>query len=73
MSNIMPTILSQQGLDAAWQWYLFEQIREFVYSDVAKDTVCPKPIIPKKEVDLTTESHQLKHKPTVSRKKALLG
>lgn len=72
-SDNMPTILSGVGLDAARQWYLYEQIREFCYSENAKDLVCPKPVVPKKEVDLEKEnSKQLKHKPVMSRKKALL-
>ena len=66
-SNTMPAILLGAGLDTARQWYLYENIREFVYSDDCKDQFYPKPFVPKKEVDFTQEnSQQLKLKPIVS-------
>jgi len=39
---------------------LYEQIRQYCYSDSAKSITCPKPLvpIPKKEIDLTEEINQ---------------
>ena len=42
-----PLEIKPTGLDAARQWYLYEQIRPFVQSNLAKDFTCPKPLIPK--------------------------
>ena len=42
-----PLEIKPTGLDAARQWYLYEQIRPFVQSNLAKDFTCPKPFIPK--------------------------
>ena len=70
----LPGVLSGIGLDAARQWHLFENIRESCYSDSSKDLVCPKPVVPKNEIDLTKENSQhFKHKPVVPPKKALLN
>lgn len=43
----MPLEIKPTGLDAARQWYLYEQIRAFVQSNLAKDFTCPKPLISK--------------------------
>ncbi|CAG2209911.1 unnamed protein product [Mytilus edulis] len=43
----MPNTLTSKGLDAARQWYLYEQIREYCYSEANKDVICPKPTIAK--------------------------
>lgn len=68
----MPAILSGAGLDKARQCFLYEYIRIFVYTDDFKDQVCPKPVVPKKEVDLTREySQQLTLKPVMLPTKAL--
>ena len=37
------------GLDNERQWYLYEEIRDFCYSEIAKDIACPKPLVPKEE------------------------
>lgn len=46
-SSGLPKDIEPQGLDAARQWYLYEHIRKFCGSNLAKDTTCPKPLIPK--------------------------
>lgn len=42
----LPPVIKSPGLPAQRQWYLFEQIREFV-SEPFQDTVTPKPLMPK--------------------------
>ena len=42
-----PVELVPQGLDLARQWYLYESIRDYVRSDIAKDVICPRPSITK--------------------------
>lgn len=70
--NILPSIddpLPQEilapGLEPRRQWYLFEEIREHCRSPTAKDTSCPKPVVPKKEVTVDSSaatSHMGKRK-----------
>ena len=40
-------IVTPKGLDAQRQWYLYEQIRPFCHSNLAKDITCPKPTVSK--------------------------
>ena len=42
----LPPVINSPGLPAQRQWYLFEQIREFV-SEPFQDTVTPKPLMEK--------------------------
>ena len=46
-SASIPSEIKPAGLDAARQWYLYEQIRPFVQTNLAKDFTCPKPNVPK--------------------------
>lgn len=47
IADKMPNVIIPKGLDAARQWYLFEQIRPFCHSNLAKDLTCPMPNVPK--------------------------
>ena len=69
--HTLPNVTTIKGLDPSRQWYLYEQIREHCYSDVAKEITCPKPTVPKKEIDLTNQDYEFKAKG--GRKKALLN
>ncbi|CAC5415430.1 unnamed protein product [Mytilus coruscus] len=71
-TSTMPNTLTPNGLDAAIQWYLYEQIREFCYNDANKDVICPKTTIVKTEVDFTSDVDTNKHK-CPSRKQYLLN
>ncbi|CAC5392915.1 unnamed protein product [Mytilus coruscus] len=71
-TSTMPNTLTPNGLDAARQWYLYEQIREFCYNDANKDVICPKTTIAKTEVDLTSDVDTNNHK-CPSRKQYLLN
>jgi hypothetical protein len=51
---------------------LYEQIRQYCYSDSAKSIACPKPLVPIKEIDLKEETNQTV-KAKGGRKKALLN
>ena len=42
----LPTVVPPRGLSAERQWYLYEQIRPFC-PDEDKDSVCPRPSVPK--------------------------
>jgi hypothetical protein len=55
--DLLPDEKKCEGLDAARQWYLFEQIGQFFKSDIAKDTVCPKPVVPKTEIKLDIDNN----------------
>ena len=68
----MQNTLTSKGLDAARQWYVYEQIKEYCYSEANKDVICPKPTIAKSEVDLTSDVDTNKHK-CPSRKQNLLN
>ena len=46
-SSDLPPIVTPKGLDAQRQWYLYEQIRPFCHSNLAKDITCPKPTVSK--------------------------
>lgn len=70
--GVLPDITVIKGLDPARQWYLYEQIRQYCYSDTAKSITCPKPLVPKKEIDLTQETNQTV-KAKGGRRKALLN
>jgi hypothetical protein len=59
-------------LGHARQWYLYEQIRQYCYSDSAKSITCPKPLVPKEEIDLIEETNQTV-KAKGGREKALLN
>jgi hypothetical protein len=50
-----PNVSIIKGVDPARQWYLYEHIRQHCYSEEAKELTCPKPTIPKKEIDLTKQ------------------
>ncbi|XP_062612907.1 uncharacterized protein LOC134274662 isoform X2 [Saccostrea cucullata] len=57
VSGQLPEAIPSRGLDLIRQWYLYDNIREFCNSDVAKDVVCPKPIQPKPEINLTNKEN----------------
>ncbi len=42
-----PSEITPPGLDAKCQWYLFDEIRQFCSTNLAKDITCPKPLLPK--------------------------
>ncbi len=42
-----PSEITPPGLDAKRQWYLFDEIRQFCSTNLAKDITCPKPLVPK--------------------------
>lgn len=54
--DVLPDIKQLPGLNAARQWYLYEQIGQFFKSTSAKDIVCPKPVVPKVEVKLEDDT-----------------
>ncbi|CAC5369395.1 unnamed protein product [Mytilus coruscus] len=66
----LPQPSNIKGLKPARQWNLYEQIRQHCYSDSAKNITCPKPLVPKKEIDLTQQD-QHNAKSNGGRKKAL--
>ena len=49
-----PTEIHPPGLDPARQWYLYEQIRPFCGSNLARDLTCPKPLVPRPGSDSTS-------------------
>ncbi|XP_069108896.1 LOW QUALITY PROTEIN: uncharacterized protein [Argopecten irradians] len=57
-----PEEIMSKGLDPSRQWYLYDNIREFVKSESSKNNTCPKPTVPKSEMDLT-ESNQVPNVP----------
>lgn len=69
----MPEPCPPAGLDAARQWYLYDSIREFCTSDRTKDICCPRPLVPKKEVDLSpNQVSAAQHVPIGSKRKSAL-
>ena len=66
----LPEVIPSRGLDLTRQWYLYDNIREFCSSDVAKDVVCPKPVQPKPEINLTNKEN--KRPISTKRKQSLL-
>ena len=70
--GVLPTTTEIEGLDPARQWYLYEHIREHCYSETGKESTCPKPVVPKKEIDLTNKEDSI-FKCKGGRKKALLN
>ena len=42
-----PTPILPKGLDAKRQWYLYDEIRPFCSTNLAKDVTCPKPSVPR--------------------------
>ena len=44
--NDLPPVISPAGLDAARQWYLHNEIREYC-TEETKDLVCPLPVVPR--------------------------
>ena len=47
ITDALPKVVKPKGLDAQRQWYLYEQVRPFCHSNLAKDLTCPKPTVPK--------------------------
>lgn len=41
----LPSTIKPCGLDAARQWYLYEHVRQFCQTNLAKDLTCPKPLV----------------------------
>ena len=70
--GVPPDKIVIKGLDHARQCYLYEQIRQYCYSDLAKSITCLKPLVPKKDIDLKEETNQTV-KAKGGRKKALLN
>lgn len=44
-----PPAIQPRGLDPARQWYLYDNIRQFCSSNLAKDITCPLPSVPRPE------------------------
>lgn len=42
----LPEVIVPAGLDAKRQWYLYDEIRDFVKEE-CKELVCPHPAVPK--------------------------
>ena len=42
-----PEEIIPAGLDAKWQWYLYDEIQPFCSNNLAKDMTCPKPSVPR--------------------------
>ena len=42
-----PTPILPKGLDTKRQWYLYDEIRPFCSTNLAKDVTCPKPSVPR--------------------------
>ncbi|XP_062606259.1 uncharacterized protein LOC134268076 isoform X1 [Saccostrea cucullata] len=66
--GVLPSPSVIKGLEPARQWYLYDHIREHCYSETAKECICPKPTVPKKEIDLTECCEE--YKPKGGRKKS---
>ena len=49
-SSGLPCIVTPKGLDAQRQRYLYEQVRPFYHSNLARDITCPKPTVTKPSV-----------------------
>lgn len=47
VKSVFPNQIHGAGLSAERQWYLFEEIGPFFYSEVARRAVCPEPTTPK--------------------------
>ncbi|CAG8816449.1 21736_t:CDS:1, partial [Gigaspora rosea] len=45
--NLSPEIIPLPGLDAAHQWYLYEEVRKHIQCKEKQDNLCPMPKIPK--------------------------
>ena len=69
MPGAAPPNLAPVSLTPARQWYLYDQIRQFCYNENAKDETCPKPLVPKTEIDLSNNENP---KGKGGRKKSLL-
>ena len=54
-NKIIPT-----GLDAKRQWYLYDEIRPFCSTNLAKDSTCPKPLVPRPETARQPKKKQKK-------------
>ncbi len=48
----LPKRLLPAGLSLKRQWYLYDQIRRFIPDEKDKDETCPKPKIPKSEIEV---------------------
>jgi hypothetical protein len=56
--DLLPDEKKCEGLHAARQWYLFEQIGQFfLKSDIALDSVCLKPVVLKTEIKLDIDNN----------------
>lgn len=70
--DTLPAVKTTPGLDAARQWYLYEQIAQFFKCNESRNKVCPKPVVPKVELKLK-EDHENSCKKGRKRKSSLLN
>ncbi|XP_062591875.1 uncharacterized protein LOC134253368 [Saccostrea cucullata] len=61
LDDPLPQEIPAPGLEPKKQWYLYEEICEHCLSLSAKDTSCPKPVVPKKEVKVYSPDHSTSH------------
>ena len=50
-----PNSITPKGLDAKRQWYLYDEIRDFCSSNLAKDRTCPLPSVPRPPKEAQTK------------------
>lgn len=65
-NNTLPTSISPKGLDAARQWYLYDEIRPFCRDTSNNLQSCPKPTCVKPSIKIDPEKRKCPKKPTES-------
>lgn len=56
--DTLPSVITPKGLDAARQWYLYDEIRPFCRDTSDNLQSCPKPVCPKPRVKIDPEKRK---------------
>ena len=56
ITNDLPEVVTPKDFNSQRQWYLYEQIRPFCHSNLAKDISCPKPTVQTESSELISKS-----------------
>lgn len=56
--DTLPSVITPKGLDAARQWYLYDEIRPFCRDTSDSLQSCPKPVCPKPRVKIDPEKRK---------------